>query len=178
MFTSTTRRLGLTLPMLSAVLVTLSGQPSPAEPSGTFAPAGSPGQANVMVGQAATVLSTAHYQAQLTLSCGGSSCGGNFPTIAAKRRLNVTRIACGINASAGSTFSVGEIVLANATANQVLVELLTGIFSNSAGQVHSVNQAVDMQVKATQHVFVALGVASGTVSNGLCTATGTLETLQ
>jgi hypothetical protein len=178
MFTSIPRRFALTLPMLSALLVTLSGQPSPAAPLGTFVPAGSPGQANVMVGQAATVLSTAHYQAQLGLTCTGNNiCSGNFPAVAPKRRLNLTRITCILQGSAGSTFAVGESVLTNANSSSSSAQFLPPAFTSSTG-VHTINQAVDMQVKATQYVLVAFILAAGTFSSAVCTATGTLETLQ
>src|SRR5215208_5073655 len=169
MFTSIPRRFALTLPMLSALLVTLSGQPSPAEPSGAFVPAGSPGQANVMVGQAATVLSTLHYQAKLTLTCGGALCDGNFPAVAANRRLNLTRITCFVAGSANSTFEFGELAMMKAnTFVEALTEYLPPAFSASTG-THTINQAVDLQVRATQHAYVGVRLATGTFSAGNCT---------
>jgi hypothetical protein len=177
MFTFTTKRFALTLPFLSALLVSLSGQPLAAQPAPVFAASGSPGETNVMVAQAATVVSTAHYQAQLTLGCANSTCAGDFPAVAAKRRLNITRITCGIVGSAGSTFSIAQALLQNANNITLLSEFPTAVFSGSNG-LHSVNQAIDMQIHTARHLRVVLVLASGTVGNGICTATGTLETLQ
>jgi hypothetical protein len=177
MFASTTIRSALTLSMLSALLVTLSGQPSPAQLSRAFTPAGSPGQANVLVGEAATVLSSMHYQARLFLTCNGTTCSGEFPAIAAKRRLNLTRMTCALVGTAGSTFSAGVAKLTSALSNELLPEFLPSVFSDSGGR-HTLNEALDLRANATQHVAVDLFLASGTANSSVCTATGTLDKLQ
>lgn len=166
------------MPMLSALLVTLSGQPSPAQTSNAFAPAGKPEEAQVMIGAEATVLSSVHYQARRVLSCGGTLCSGNFPAVGPKRRLNVTRMNCFIQGTAGSTFSIGVVQLKNASNGILLDEYLPGVYSAPNG-FHTLNQAIDMEVIATRHITVNLVVSTGdTASAGVCTATGTLDTLQ
>jgi hypothetical protein len=172
-------RSALALPMLSALLVTLSGQPSPAQTSNAFAPAGKPGEAQVMAGTEATVLSSVHYQARRVLSCGGSPlCSGSFPAVGAKRRLNVTRMNCFIQGTAGSTFSAGAVEMMDASNLFLMDEYLPGAYSAPNG-FHTLNHAIDMEVIATRHIKVSLVLSAGaTASAGVCTATGTLDTLQ
>src|SRR6185312_15909593 len=100
----------LALPVLSTLLVALSGQPAPAQASRSLA--GTPGQASVTI-SAAAVASSAHYQANLALNCTPSFCSGDFPAPGAKHQLNLTRINCVLVATAGSTFSDGDIALQN-----------------------------------------------------------------
>jgi hypothetical protein len=130
-----------------------------------------------MAGPAAAVLSSVHYQAQIVLSCGGILCSGTFPPVAAKRRLNVTRMTCLMQGTAGSTFSFAAVQLRNASNGFVLDQLLPSAYSSSDG-IHTLNQAIDMQVIAGRRVAIALILATGTASAGRCTATGTLDTLQ
>jgi hypothetical protein len=70
----------LALPVLSALLVMLSGQPWTGQISRAFVPAGKAGETEVVVGAAATVLSSVHYQARLVLTCADESCAGNSPS--------------------------------------------------------------------------------------------------
>ena len=148
-------RSALTLPILSVLLTTLSGQLS----------------------EAATVVSSVHYQKKLILSCVPGSCAGQFAAPGAGKRLNLTRMNCGLFASSGSEFSYGAVHLRNASNSTVLVQYLPGVFSASTG-VHTINQEVDFQVGAQQHISVSLQLASSTVASGECTGTGTLDTLQ
>lgn len=147
----------LTLPMLSALLITLSG--------------------GAMIAQAATVTSTDHYQKQIKPTCSGVDCSGNFPAPGAGHRLNLTRITCLLNGTAGSTFAIGGIILHTANNGDALVEYLPTIFSASNG-LQTLNQAIDVQLAANQHIEVDLQLASGAANSGVCTATGTLDTLQ
>lgn len=167
----------LALPVLSALLVMLSGQPSTGQISRAFVPAGKAGETEVVVGAAATVLSSVHYQARLVLTCADESCAGKFPKPGAKRRLNVTRITCFLVGTAGSTFSIGGVQLQNATDGLVLDEYLPGVYSSSNG-AHTLNQAIDIQVSANWHIAAALVIATGDAVEAACTATGTLDTLQ
>jgi hypothetical protein len=127
-----------------------------------------------MTAEAATVVSSVHYQKYFPLSCGGTQCSVRLPAPGVKRRLNVTRITCGFNGT--GTPSVSQIVLENASNVAVLVDYLPADYSVSGS--HMLNQAVDIQVGATQHIAVFLGLVTGTLSGAFCTATGTLDTLQ
>lgn len=173
MFTSTTKRAALAL---SGLILALSGQPSPAQTSHAFMPAGKPGEAQVMVGAEATVLSSAHYQARLVLNCAGIGCSGVFPAVATKRQLNLTRMNCLMQAESGSVYSHGLVRLETAAAALVLDEYLPG-HSSPVG-AHILNQEIDMQVIATRHIKIFLLLASGNANSGSCTASGTLDTLQ
>jgi hypothetical protein len=177
MFKSTTIRSALAL---SGLLLALSGQPSPAQTSRALAAAGKPGQTNVIIGQAATVASSVHYQAQRFLSCSGGSteCSGDFPVVGANHRLNLTRISCIIAANGGSTYEQGQARLQNASNVTVLREFLPVDFASSDA-AFTVNQPIDMQVAANQHLQVDFVMTPGSVATAsVCTATGTLETLQ
>ena len=174
MFTSTTKRAALAL---SGLILALSGQPSPAQTSHAFMPAGKPGEAQVLVGAAAAVLASAHYQARLVLNCSGFGCFGVFPAVATKRQLNLTRMNCLMEADDGSVFSHGVVRLETAAAGLLLDEYLPFGHSSPFGE-HTLNQEIDMQVIATRHIKVFLILSSGNVSSGSCTASGTLDTLQ
>jgi hypothetical protein len=177
MFKSTTIRAALTQPVLSILLIALSGQPASAQLPVVFKPAGGAEQPTVIIAQTATVVSSAHYQAKLALSCGGALCFGQFPTPAAKHRLNLMRMTCFLQGTTNSTFDIAEIDLLNANNVVLLPEFPIVGFSSPTGR-HTLNQAVDIQVAATQYIGVSLVLASGTASSGGCTATGTLDTLQ
>jgi hypothetical protein len=163
MLTSKTTR---SLLALSALALTLSG--------------------SVMAAQAATVLSSVHYQKRIVLACAAgagneNNCQGFLAAPGDKRRLNITRINCALIAPPGSEFSQGGIYLRNPTGiNAVVFQYLPVDYSSPSG-FHTLNQAVDMQVAATQHVTFFLAIASGGFYGGgssECTATGTLDTLQ
>lgn len=134
--------------------------------------------AGTVTAQAAIVTSTDHYQKFINLACGSGStfCTGNFPAPGSKHRLHLTRMTCILDATAGSTFNLGEIDLLAASDALVLEEFLTGVYSGNG--THSLNDAIDVQVGSSQHIYVVLGLASGTVNGGHCTAAGTLDTLQ
>lgn len=155
MFASTARRSALALLALPSLALTLFAD-------GTQA-------------QAATV---AHYQKQVSLTaCAGGTCTGSFPAPGANRRLTVTRMNCFIGGQNGGLFAFGNVELRNASNIRVVSQYMPNVFTSSGG-LHTINQAIDMQVSATQHLFVTLQMASGTASGATCTATGTLETLQ
>ena len=130
------------------------------------------------IANAATVLSSVHYQRELILTCASGGCGGDFPKVAAKRRLTVTRMTCRLQGSAGSTYSIGWIDLRASDDSRVLSEYLPVDHSGSNGIMHTLNRAVDMQVAVAQHMHVSLNLVTGTAIAGNCTATGTLDTLQ
>jgi hypothetical protein len=157
MFTSTTNRLAVALPMLSAIALTLC--------------------AGAMTANAATVASTAHYQLQINLTCSDKTCSGDFPAPGVKHRLNLTQMNCLLQASASSTFSLGGFAVVTANNKLLVSEHLSSVYSSSDGN-HTLNQAADIQVGATQHIEVAFNLATGTQGHGYCTATGLLDTLQ
>jgi hypothetical protein len=142
-----------------------------------------PGTVTEMVGLAATITSTLHYQAQLDLTCGGTGgaqrCAGDFPKPGTNRQLNITRIACFFEASGGSEFRFGAIDLINSTGTAVLGETVPVDVSapNFGGVLFTLNRAVDMQIAAAQHMRPHLDVTGGTVIDASCTVTGTLSTL-
>lgn len=141
--------------------------------------------AGVMAAQAATVLSSVHYQRRITLVCGTASndtiCQGSFAAVADKHRLNLTRMSCFMFSPPGSEFSQGVVALRNATGgNPVVFQYMPSVRSASDG-AHTLNQKIDMQVAATQHVDVLLAIVTNGAINGNhgeCTATGTVDTLQ
>ena len=131
-----------------------------------------------MVGAEATVLSSAHYQARLVLNCNGIGCVGDFPAVANKRRLNLTRMTCFMQSvSGGSVYSTGAVRLQTAANGFVLEEYLPVGHSSPLGG-HTLNQEIDMQAIATRHISVLLILATGTAGSGTCTASGTLDALQ
>src|SRR4051812_7496344 len=64
---------------------------------------------------AAAVVSSVHYQAQMNLNCVNSNCSGNFPALADKHRLNLTRVNCFLAGSPGTEYNYGEVSLRTAT---------------------------------------------------------------
>jgi hypothetical protein len=166
------------LPMLSGVVcLMLSGAPSPAQQSGAPVSARAPRQAVEVIAPAQTVLETVHYQAELALVCNALTCFVDFPKPGAKRRLNVTRMTCILRATLGSSAAGGYIQLRNANLTHVLYHWLPTHHSSPDG-FHTLNRAVDVQVASSQHIRVAVILASGTTADGSCTASGTLERLQ
>jgi hypothetical protein len=184
MLTSLQKPPKLALPMLSAMLLlSLSGSPSPAQAPGPLASKLTPGRAVETITPAATVVSTAHYQVRLVLTCSSSSvtgpfCVGYFPAVAGRRRLNLTRMSCYMRSATYSTYATGKIVLHKADGSGSLVQYLPADHTTEWGH-HVLNRAIEVQVAARQHISVALILASGGQAlEGDCTAHGTLETLQ
>ena len=134
-----------------------------------------PGHITEMIAPTATITSTVHYQAQLDLDCFALVCGGSFPNAGSKRQLNITRIACFIQAlSENTTFTYGEIQLRSSADAFLLRETLPADFSSP--RKFSLNRAVDLQLVGGQHMYVYLEIGAG-ASYSTCTATGTLSTL-
>ena len=167
-------RLALLVPV-GMLFIALSADPSPAQSPGLHA--GKPGQVREVIGPAATVIGTAHYQAELVLPCpGGNNCSGDFPKPGNKRRLNITRMSCSIVGVGGSTLFVsGHAELLSAGDTHILRQWLP--VDHSSGSTHTLNRAVDMQVGSQQHIGVFF-LLSGTAFSATCTASGTLDTLQ
>jgi hypothetical protein len=129
----------IALPILSAMLLPLSGHPSPAQSPRLLASQGVPGQVMETIAPAATVISTRHYQVWRELTCGGSGCNGFFPRPGSKRRLNATRVSCYIYGE--STFRSGGIGVYRADYSLVVGQYLPTVHS-SPNHFHTLNQAM------------------------------------
>ena len=161
----------------AALFLSLFTTPSPAQSPAALA-AGQAGKATESITAAATVVSTAYYQATLTLTCGGTSCMGDFPAVAGKRRLNLTRVSCLMNSATYGVFTAGRVDLRTAGNVSSTVQFLPADYSTDFGY-HSLNRAIDVQVRATQNARVLLFLASGgQATSAVCTAHGTLDVLQ
>ena len=136
-----------------------------------------PGQASVVMSPALTVLSTAHYQATVGVTCSGTTCFGNFPAPGTKKRLSVTRIYCYLQSNnAGSKFGYARAELHDYQNTLLISEFLSDIYTSPAG-THTLNNAVDLDVAGGQHLAVNLNLATDVGLFGYCTASGTLSTL-
>src|SRR5688572_24103353 len=93
------------LPAVAAALLTFATGPSGAQtPTSRVA-----GKAIERITPEATVVSTSHYQSSQSLICSGQACRGEFPVIASRRRLNLTRVSCFMHTAEYSTYSHGKI---------------------------------------------------------------------
>ena len=109
--------------------------------------------------QAVTVVSTAHYQVTLSLTCNTAQgyCAGNFPAVPGRRRLTLTRMSCYTRSSTYASFSAGRIALEPGGAVQ---EYLPVDHSTEWGY-HVLNRAIAVYLIPRQYIFVALQLASG-----------------
>ena len=75
-------------------------------------------------------------------------------------------------------YTAGRVDLRAADGSSSIVQFLPADHSTDFGY-HSLNRAVDVQVRARQNARVFLSLASGGQAfNATCTAHGTLDTLQ
>jgi hypothetical protein len=177
MLSSVTARTALRAFASSAFFLTLSGGSVPAQSARAPETGGKEGRVVVMIAPAAKVLSTVHYQADLTLDCANSySCGGRFPAPGAHRRLNVTRMSCALTGPVDSKFYFAQLVLRSPSGDKLLVQQLPG--DQSSFDFHSLNSAIDVQVINAQYLEVNVALVSGPLTFASCNATGTLDTLQ
>jgi len=174
------RRTGLRLgaiSLLSALFISLSVEPSPAQEPARIAPQVVPGQVTEMVSPAATVVSTAHYQALVGLECKGSLCSGNLPNVRRQRRLNITRVTCQLQPSeAGAFLLTGFITLVDAKGVNAQYQFLPPDYTLSSPTTYLINRAVDLQIAAREHaslLFLMTGLGGGAT----CSVSGTLDTL-
>jgi hypothetical protein len=131
-----------------------------------------------MTAPAAVIASTVHYQAELGLTCNVWLCKGDFPKLGVKRQLNITRIACFMDASNDSKFRFGAIDLVGPDNLLVLGETVPVDVSTSNGRLHTLNRAVDIQIASNQHLRPHLDLSEGTANDAVCTVTGTLSKLE
>jgi hypothetical protein len=160
---------------VAAALLTFTTGPSPAQtPASRVA-----GQATEQISRERAVLSTAHYQASLTLTCTGQSCYGDFPALGGRRRLNLTRITCQLHSAQYAAYASGLIQLRTAGNVLSLAQFLPADYSTDWG-FHLINSAADVQVPGGHAVNVLLSLApgGGNALSAACTAHGTLDTLQ
>jgi len=148
----------LAVPAVAAALLSFTTIPSPA---------------------ATTVVSTAHYQAALTLTCSGQTCFGDFPAIGGRRRLNLMRVTCHLHSAQYAAYASGKIQLRTPGNVVTLAQFLPADYSTDWG-FHLINSAADVQVPGGYAVNVSLALApgGGNALDAACTAHGTLETLQ
>jgi hypothetical protein len=127
------------------------------------------------------VLDTRHYMAKVELTCSGMACLGNLPTIPAKRRVNITRVSCSLLGTLGSTASGGYIELQRADNWPLLDQYLpvnNSVPDERIGSIHTLSDAVDMQVLPGQHARIGAFAASGTARFATCSVSGSLELLK
>jgi hypothetical protein len=166
----------LALPMLSCALaLSLTANPASAQAPSKRPP----GHVVEAVTSAATVVSTANYQATLTLNCnGGTQCAGEFPAVAGRRRLNLNRMSCFMHSSEYAVYASGKIELRAANGSESVVQFLPTDYSTDWGY-HLLNRAIDVHIASRQQIRVVLLLASGgQTRDATCTAHGVLETLQ
>jgi hypothetical protein len=169
----------LALPLLATIFPSLSGGLSAAQEPSPIAAQRAPGQVREVIAPAATVLQTTHYQAELTLNCSNSYCNGFFPRPGAKRRFNITRMACHLAGPTGSPYWVGWLELRKADNSTLLRHVLPADYTASGtSRATTINQAVDLQVSGNQRIYVILYLTSGSTLSSFCTASGTQDTLQ
>jgi hypothetical protein len=171
-------RPGLASAVLVVLVLTLTGAPSRAQVPGPLATNLAPGQVRETIGQAATVVSTVHYQAEFVLICGGTNCYGSFPKPGQSHRLNLTRVTCLAYSSNTAYFGYGHIELRASDDSHRLYEYLPVGYSSNSDIYTTLNGAVDVQVGANQYIHIFLYFLNGNPSYGTCSATGTLDTLQ
>jgi len=132
--------------------------------------------ATTTTGLAAAVISTVHYQEQFNVTCVSIECEGAFKRPGASKQLNVTRVSCLLIGDANSVVDRIEVHLQRADGLVLVRQHLPVGYSSPSGK-HTVNDAVDFQVAAIQHIGIYAILAAGTLSGAACTATGTLDTL-
>jgi hypothetical protein len=180
MFASTNGLPKLTLTMLSAaVLLALSGEWAAAQNPIPRTPQVKPGQVAVMTAPAFTVVSTVHYQAHVGLNCShGNYCDASLPSPGPRRRLNLTRITCFFYGPSGTAFRSGYAALMHPEKGLQLYQILPVDYSSASGTYHLINRAVDVEVIGGQYIYISLSAESGTATQSICSATGTLDILQ
>jgi hypothetical protein len=180
MFASTNGPSKLAPAMLSAaILGGLSGHWAAAQTQSPRASQRAPGQVVETITPATAVVSTAHYQAELTLICPSDEdfCQGDFPRPGIGRQLNLTRMTCYVQGSPNSTFSIGFVELRQNAGAHVLYQFLP-VGHSAPNGFHTLNGALDVRVSAKEYIRVALHLLLGdTLVAASCTASGTLDTL-
>jgi hypothetical protein len=174
----------LASPLLSGLLLlSLGGSPSSAgQPPALLTPSRALAPAAVqIISPHATVLDTRHYMAKVELTCSEMACLGDLPTMPAKRRLNITRANCTLLGTLGSTASGGYVELQRADNWPLLDQYLPvnlSVPDERIGTLHTLNEAVDVQVLPGQHARMGVFAASGTAKFATCSVSGSFEVLQ
>src|SRR2546425_1673770 len=101
-----------------------------------------------MIGPAAAVLSTVHYQAKIVLTCFGSNCFGNFPKPGANHRINVTRVSCYMRGPDGSTYEWGEVELQDETDVTLPLDSAGGPWGSAGTQPGNIHSTFPFAVSA------------------------------
>src|SRR4051812_11071164 len=126
------------------------------------------------IAPASIILSSAHYQSTLALSCAGINCFGSFPSPGAHHRLRITRMSCLLTGDPSSAFGLGYMRLEKADDSLLQLEFLPVDYSAPDGS-HTLNRDVDMQVGANQHIYVQLALGTGSAGSGAARRTGSIS---
>lgn len=172
--------MAIKLPVLVALLVATSTA-SAAQLRDSFAgPNRTPGHAVESIMPNVTVVSTNHYQVELTLTCSSNACDGYFPAVAANRRLHLERMNCTMGTSGVTTAWSGQIILYKANNGYALsywmVPGQTG-GNGAGGSAHVYDQPIDLQLLAGQRIWIRL-IASGNAYIAYCTASGMMDVVK
>ena len=173
--------MAIKLPAFVALLVATSSVSASAQLHDSFAgPNRTPGHAVESIMPNLTVVSTNHYQAELTLTCSSNACDGNFPAVAANRRLHLERMNCTMGTTGVTTAWSGQIALYRANNSYVLSYwLLPGQTggNGAGGSDHVYDQPINLQLLAGQYIWIRL-LASGNAYVAYCTASGTMDAVK
>jgi hypothetical protein len=175
LYASTTSATIKRLVTASAIAISAPAFATTGASAQTVRPPNFPTQSMEMIAPAATVTSTVHYQAMVTLACNSGLCSGNFNPVLRKHQLHITRVWCDLGAS--SSWSYSDLYLFDRNDNLLLQEGLPLSASNPTSGFYQINRAVDLQVGAGQMMTTVVAF-SGAAIFGTCTVAGTLSTLQ
>lgn len=135
-----------------------------------------PAKPLVMIEPMLTVLSTAHYQATAGNSCSGSACSVAFPAPGKKKRLTVTRVYCLLQTTNGPSLNYARAELLSSVNSLLMAQYVTQTIKSLSGTI-TLNDAIDLQVGATEHINVTMTLTGNTADYMLCAISGTLATL-
>jgi hypothetical protein len=135
------------------------------------------GETRVLITPDAQVLSTAHYQATASNGCSGSACVVTFPRPGAGKRLNATRVYCLLQASTNTpNFNYARVELQDTLNTVLMAQYINNVFKSASG-TFTLNNPIDFQVAAGQHLAVAILLTAANADFAFCTISGTLSTL-
>jgi hypothetical protein len=118
----------------------------------------------------------------MTIRCRRKAyCNGSFPTVAANRQIQITRINCIVATNAVTNYAAGNIDLWGSKGQFRLSQYLpldyTGSTVPAGGSIHMVNTAISVFLRTGEHMDVIMFSSGPTAYLGRCSATGTIDTL-
>ena len=135
-----------------------------------------PARPQVMIEPTVTVLSTAHYQATIGNSCSGSSCAVTFPAPGPHKRLAATRVYCLLQSTGSPGLNFARAELLSSINSLLMGQYVTQVFRSASG-TFTLNDVIDLQVAATQHISVTIDLTGNSADFMLCAISGTIATL-